>query len=330
MMRSEPRSNAATPRHIPVLLEPILDWCRRSTPRIVVDGTLGLGGHARAILESCPTIEKYLGIDRDDEALGLAKQNLEPFANILELVHGTFEQIPEILDERSLESADIVLMDLGVSSYQLGQGSRGFSFQSPGPIDMRMNPRSGSTARDLIATLDEKELARILARYGEVPRAHRIAREMKAALPQLRTTTDLAEVISRATPAALRRKRRIHPATQVFQALRIAVNDELGLLDRGLPGILDRLSPGGLMMVISFHSLEDRRVKRFFKAESLSCICPPEFPRCNCNKQARVEMISRKAIYADDAEVASNPRSRSARLRIARRVGPQTEGSITT
>jgi len=239
------------------------------------------------------------------------------------LVQSSFRTLETVVCTQHFPSADGVLLDLGLSSYQLAAPERGFSFVKDGPLDMRFDPDQGQTAADLVNQLSEEELAEILYRYGEERKSRRIARAIVAAGP-LETTLELADVIARAMGGSQRRsgrrKRRLHPATRSFQALRIAVNDELGALEAVLPQAVGALRPGGRIVVISFHSLEDRVVKRFFRREAKDCICPPEQPVCNCQHQPTLRVITRRPLRPDELEVAQNPRARSARLRVAERL----------
>lgn len=306
-------------RHVPVLLEEVVEACDAAA-RVVVDGTLGLGGHAEALLEAHPGIERYVGLDRDTEALEMARERLARFGDRVQLVHRSFDEVGTVLDECGIDGVDFALLDLGVSSFQLDEARRGFSFGECGPLDMRMDPSGPRTALDLLHSLGEEELREVLVEFGEVDFAGRIARHIKEKLPGMATTTELAEVVTRAIPPAHRRRMKIHPATQVFQALRIAVNRELEALEAVLPVLEARLSPGGRIAVISFHSLEDRIVKSYFKDRSGICRCPPGIPVCRCMPTATLETVSRRPIVAKDDEVARNPRSRSAKMRVARRI----------
>jgi 16S rRNA (cytosine1402-N4)-methyltransferase len=307
--------------HIPVLLDAVLDALRvQDRPAgWFVDGTLGAGGHAHAILSAAPGAH-LLGLDRDPEALVLARARLTPFVDRVDLRHASYEQIGSLVPAwlgRDALGADGILLDLGLSSMQVDDPARGFAFSLDGPLDMRFDPSAGGlTAADIVNTWDADALADILYRYGEERHSRRIARAILAAQP-LDSTRALADVIAGARPGP---RGRIHPATRSFQALRIAVNDELGAVERVLPAAIDCLRPGGRLAVISFHSLEDRLVKQAFKLAATDCICPPRQPVCTCGHVASVELITRKPIQAGDDEIALNPRSRSARLRVVERV----------
>jgi len=283
---------------------------------VYVDGTVGGGGHAAAVLEASAPGGRLLGLDLDPAALEVARRRLRGFGDRVVLRHGSFARLGVLAGD--FAPADGVLLDLGLSSLQLADPGRGFAFSREGPLDMRFDPTAaGPTAADLVNGLSVKELADLLYRYGEERQARRIAEAIAAARP-LRTTAQLAGVV---VAAVGHRRGRIHPATRTFQALRIAVNDELGALEAALPQAVDLLSPGGRLVVICFHSLEDRIVKRFMRQESRDCICPPEVPACVCGHRARLKVLTPRPVRPDPAEVEANPRARSARLRAAERVG---------
>jgi len=280
-----------------------------------IDATVGGGGHAAAILTASAPDGRLLGLDRDPAALEIARRRLAPFGDRALLRHGSFARLALLAQD--IAPVDGVVFDLGLSSLQLADPRRGFAFSREGPLDMRFDPEAGGpTAADLVNTLSVKELAEVLYRYGEERQARRIAEAIVAARP-VRTTTELAEVVAAAVGS---RRGRIHPATRTFQALRIAVNRELDALAEALPQALDLLAPGGRLVVISFHSLEDRIVKRFLRRESRDCICPPETPICTCGHRARLRVLTPKPVRPSPEEVAANPRSRSARLRAAQRL----------
>ena len=314
-------ADPTTSPHIPVLLTATLDALRiadRPAGRFV-DGTLGAGGHAAAILAAAPE-SRLLGLDRDPAALALARERLAKFGDRVTLRHASYERIGEIVPAwvgTDAGGADGILLDLGLSSMQVDDPARGFAFMQDGPLDMRFDPSSGGiTAAEIVNHWDAEALAGILFRYGEERNSRRIARAIIAARP-IDSTRQLAEIV---TGAQRGPRQKIHPATRTFQALRIAVNDELGALERVLPRAIDILRPGGRLVVISFHSLEDRIVKQAFKLEATDCICPPRQPVCVCGHVARVRLVTRKPIEAGAAEVAANPRSRSAKLRAVERV----------
>jgi 16S rRNA (cytosine1402-N4)-methyltransferase len=304
-------------RHQPVLLAEVLDGLALKSGARVIDGTLGAGGHAEAMLEATAPTGQLLGIDRDASALETAQARLAPLAGRLLVWHGSYADMAQAAAETGFETVDAVLLDLGLSSLQLDDPQRGFAFRYDAPLDMRFDQRTPQTAADLVNDLPEEDLTELIRDYGEERYARRIARAIVAARP-LQSTTALQETITRAVPHTHRE--RIHPATRTFQALRIAVNDELGALERGLPQAVDLLKSGGRLAVISFHSLEDRIVKQFVRREAADCICQPEQPVCTCDHQARLRPVSRKPITASAAEIAHNPRARSAKLRIAERI----------
>jgi 16S rRNA (cytosine1402-N4)-methyltransferase len=260
-----------------------------------------------------------LGIDADPVALEAAARRLARFGDRVVLVEAYFDSLASVAAERGFADVDGVLFDLGVSSPQLDVAARGFSFQQDAPLDMRMGPSAERTAADLVNELPADELRRIFADYGEERYAQRIARRIaeERSRRAIRTTTQLAEVVARAQP---RSREQIHPATRVFQALRIAVNDELGRLTRALPQALEALRVGGRLAVISFHSLEDRIVKQFMRQEARGCICPPELPVCVCGREPRVRILTPRPLVASEEEVAANVRARSAKLRVAERI----------
>jgi 16S rRNA (cytosine1402-N4)-methyltransferase len=283
--------------------------------------TVGGGGHAALLLAASAPGGRLLGLDRDPEALAAAGAALAPFGDRAVLARSAFDGVAGVAAAHGFAPADGIVMDLGVSSRQVDAPGRGFSFLREGPLDMRMDPDGPVTAADLVNTLPEDELARIFKEYGEERHARRVARAVvrARALAPLATTAELARVVEGAVPRT-RGPRRIHPATRVFQALRIAVNDELGQLDRGLEAAFALLAPGGRMAVIAFHSLEDRMVKRRFADWQTGCVCPKEFPECRCGRVPRARLLTRRAVQADADEVAANPRSRSARLRAVERL----------
>lgn len=304
---------AAQAAHHPVLYQEILEALQPRAGRRYLDGTVGAGGHAAGILAASAPSGQLLGLDVDPQALELAGQRLAEFGQRASLVRASYAQLSQVLAAQRWEAVDGVLLDLGASSMQFDQASRGFSFMKAGPLDMRFDPDGLTTAADLVNELPEAELADLIHRYGEERRARRIARAIVAARP-LHTTTELAELVARALRA---RRGGIHPATRTFQALRIAVNAELDNLEAALPQAVDALKAGGRLAVIAFHSLEDRIVKHYFRQESQDCICPPEQPVCTCGHVATLKEINRKPIRPGAEEEAANPRARSARLRIA-------------
>jgi len=295
-----------------VLLEEALQVLAPHAGGRYIDATLGGGSHAEAILQASSPDGKLLGLDADPRALQRVQKRLARFAQRLTLVQSNFRRIAVVAREREFTQTDGILFDLGVSSFHLEEAAQGFSFNKEGPLDMRMDPSAGPSAADIINSLAVDDLADVLYRYGEERRSRRIARSIVANRP-IATTTQLADVVIKAVgrkPGA-----RIHPATRTFQALRIYVNDELGALEEALPQALSLLKPGGILAVITFHSLEDRIVKHYFRQESRDCICPPNIPICQCGHRAQVKEIHRKGLTPSPNEIARNPRSRSARLR---------------
>ncbi len=304
--------------HIPVLRDAVIDNLLPPdhTVERVIDGTVGAGGHSAALLDG--GAREVLGLDVDLNALSLAHATLAPYGDRAHLVHASYADMTEQAAELGWDGADAILLDLGVSSMQLDTPERGFAFRTEGPLDMRFDAGgSQPTAADLVNTLDERELADLFFQYGEERDSRRLARAVVKQRPYA-TTGQLAAVIARAAPH--RYDLKIHPATRVFQALRIAVNDELGVIERTLPQAIGLLRPGGRLAVISFHSLEDRIVKDAFRLAATDCICPPKVPVCVCGHHASVQLINRKPLIAGEAETAANPRSRSAKLRIAEKL----------
>ncbi len=296
--------------HAPVLLDEVLTALDPQPGKIYIDCTLGRGGHARAIAAAAACT--VIGIDRDPEALAAVSE--------LRTVHGQLGEIAEIMHELNLARADGFLLDLGVSSPQLDDAARGFSFQKQGPLDMRMDPTRGPTALELIRATPERELADLIFELGEERHSRKVAHAIKQAQAELVTTTDLAAVIARVIPFAEQRKSKIHPATRTFQALRLAVNGELDQLARFLTAFPDLLAPGGRCAIISFHSLEDRMVKQRFRDLAWTSSLPRALAeRAGERVDAVCELVTRKAIVASDAEVERNPRARSARLRVCMR-----------
>lgn len=310
--------------HVPVLLDEVLAILDPTPGGRYLDATLGGGGHAAAILAQAGPEGLLVGIDRDPYARERAAQRLASLPGRVEILAGRHEELDRLLDEAGLEALrfDGILFDLGISSFQVDDPRRGFTYHDPqAPLDMRMDPSQPTTAADLVNRLSVHELARIFKEYGEERWAARIARfvvERRAREP-LQTAGDLVEVVKAAVPAAARRKGG-HPARRIFQALRIAVNRELEGLADGLRAAVERLRPGGRLVVISFHSLEDRIVKRTFQDLAQGCTCPPGLPMCACGQVPQVELLTRSPIVPSETEVARNPRARSARLRAVARV----------
>jgi len=300
--------------HSPVLLDEVLKGLNPQPGQRLIDGTIGAGGHAQAILKATAPNGQVLGLDADPSALDIARQRLAPYGDRISLVNANFVQLAAVARDYDFLPVQGILLDLGLSSMQLNAVERGFSFQSEGPLDMRYDPSGTSTAADLVNNLSQSDLADLLYQFGEERRSRAIARAIVAARP-LHSTRELANLVSRAVGS--RQKAKIHPATRTFQALRIAVNDELERLSKVLPKAVTLLSPGGRLAVISFHSLEDRTVKDFFKRESKDCICPPEQPICTCDHRATLHIITQKPVTASEQEISLNPRARSAKLRVA-------------
>ncbi|CAG1066377.1 Ribosomal RNA small subunit methyltransferase H [uncultured bacterium] len=280
-----------------------------------VDGTLGGGGHTAEILRANPA-NRVIGIDRDIDALNAAKEFLKPFGNRVSFVRDDFRNLKKVVEGLGALPVDGVILDVGVSSYQLDSPERGFSFRMDAPLDMRMDTRQEVSAASLVNTLSDAELERLFREFGEEEFSWRIAKALVAARSKrpVETTGDLVDIVLFAVPRKFHGKR-IHPATKVFQALRIAVNDELESLRQGVSGGMEALRPGGRMVVISFHSLEDRIVKNAFREASTGCVCPPKFPVCVCGKKPRALLLTKKAVTAGQEELDENPRARSAKLR---------------
>ena len=306
--------------HAPVLLHESLAWLGVRPGGRYVDATYGGGGHTRAILDASAPDGRVLALDADPAAVARARAAAERTPGRLQVRHGNFADLTALAAAAGFASVDGILLDLGVSSFQLDEADRGFSFRLPAPLDMRFDPRAGTSARDVVNGWAEADLVRILFAYGEEPQARRIARAIVEARRQgaIATTDQLAGIVERAVGG--RRGRAIHPATRTFQALRIAVNRELESLDAGLAAAVELLAPAGRLVVISFHSLEDRIVKRFLRTEASDCLCPPETPVCVCGHRARLRVLTPKPVRPTDAERDVNPRSRSARLRAAERL----------
>ncbi len=306
--------------HVSVMPEEVLRYLEPQGRQLIVDGTLGDGGHAELILKQAGPDCRVLGIDRDAEILERARDRLSPFGDRVILAHGNYSQLGHILRENGILKIDGLLLDLGMSSFQVDSPERGFSFQHEGPLDMRMNRKETSTAADLLVTLSDRELERIFKDYGEERNSKRIVRIIRDAQSKspITTTHHLERLLSSAARAS--RKPSTHPATRSFQALRIAVNSELEHLEACLQESLEFLNPGGRLVLISFHSLEDRRVKNFFRDQERECICPPRLPVCACGQVKQLKVLTRRVVRPTDEEIGINPRSSSAKLRAAERV----------
>nr|PZN40354.1 MAG: 16S rRNA (cytosine(1402)-N(4))-methyltransferase [Bacillota bacterium] len=307
--------------HIPVMLEEVLAALAIRPDGTYVDCTVGGGGHSAAICARLGPRGRLLALDQDPAAVAAAAERLAPFGDRVRLRRANFERVAEVAREEGLAPVDGILMDLGVSSPQLDTPERGFSYREDAPLDMRMDPDRPVSAADIVATASEEELTRILREYGEERYARQIARAIvrtRARTP-IRTTGQLAEVVRSALPGRALREPQ-HPARRTFQALRIAVNDELGALERGLQAALSILAPGGRLVVITFHSLEDRIVKRTFADWARACVCPPGTPVCICGRRPQVRPVGKQPWLPSPEEVVANPRARSAKLRVVERL----------
>jgi 16S rRNA (cytosine1402-N4)-methyltransferase len=305
------------------MVQQVLEALRVTPGGRYCDATVGLGGHARHLLQHSAPDGQLVGLDRDPDAISACKDRLEPFGDRATLYQDNFAKVVDILEQLGMVPVDGLLLDLGVSSYQLDTPHRGFSFAADGPLDMRMDPDGGITAAELIARLSPDELARVIRDYGEERASKKIARAIKQAHEsgELKGTADLARVVAAAVRSRPSRQRsKIHPATRSFMALRMKVNDELGCLHRFLDTFTEALRPGGRVAVISFHSLEDRAVKQRFANLARPCTCPPDLPVCGCGKRPQVSIVTRRPLRPSPHELSVNPRARSARLRVAERL----------
>ncbi len=309
--------------HLPVLVDEVMQMLAPAPGSLHIDATLGGGGHTERILEAANPDGRLLGLDADPAAIARVQARLHAtFGDRLVLRQANFRELESVAPAVGFGAVDGCLFDLGLSSFQLADVERGFGFRAGGPLDMRFNPSRGIPAAELLATLDANELTALLRRYGEEPKAARIARAIVDArrVAPIATAEELAALIERALPPNPRQRRRTHPATRAFQALRIAVNEELEALEVGLGAALHLLRPGGRLVVLSYHSLEDRIVKRFIQSERRGCVCPPEVPICVCGRNPRLRLITRPSLTPTAEEVSANPRARSARLRAAERL----------
>ncbi len=306
--------------HVSVLLEECMDALNIRPDGIYVDGTLGGAGHSSQIAQRL-TSGRLIGIDRDRVALAAAEKRLTPCLDRVTLVHANFSQIPQVLEELGIEAVDGILLDLGVSSPQLDDAQRGFSYMADAPLDMRMNSEDSLDAYGVVNGYTQEELKRILYDYGEERYAPQIAAAIcrRRAENPIKTTLELVDVIRGAMPAAALREKQ-HPAKRSFQAIRIAVNDELGAVERVMAEVIPCLKKGGRLAVITFHSLEDRIVKNGMAEAAKGCVCPPNFPVCVCGRKPQVKLVSRKPIVSGDEELARNPRARSAKLRVCEKL----------
>jgi 16S rRNA (cytosine1402-N4)-methyltransferase len=307
--------------HVSVLLKETIDLVDPEPGDVIVDATLGLGGHSREILERQPEA-RLIGLDQDTDAIEIAKRNLEAFGDRVTIVQTNFVNIRGTLSELGIDAVNGIMADLGVSSLQFDSETRGFSFRFDAPLDMRMDAEGEyPTAAELLQTLSQEEIANTIYQFGEERFSRRIARrivERREAGNPVATTRELAELVERAVPRS--KKDKIHPATRTFQALRIAVNNELGVLENFLSDSVESLAPGGRLAVISFHSLEDRIVKQAFLKLSGRCQCPPRLPTCQCGAVKKVEILTKKPVVPTETELSENPRSRSAKLRAVRKL----------
>lgn len=303
-------------KHVPIMLAEVLALLRPERGGLFVDGTLGGGGHAMAVLEKLPEDGRLVGIDRDGDAIAAAKERLLQFDQKFTALRGNFFNMKELLAEIGIDSADGILLDLGVSSYQLDAVSRGFSYKEDAPLDMRMDASAGFSAYDLVNTYPGQELYRVIRDYGEERYASRIANAIvrERQKKPIQSTLELSGLICSAMPASARREAQ-HPAKRTFQAIRIEVNGELEGLNGALLAAHDLLASGGVLAVITFHSLEDRIVKQTFKKLENPCTCDPHAPICNCGKKPTVRILTKKPLTGSEGEVESNPRARSAKLR---------------
>ena len=307
------------------MLDEVVRIFRANLTGIFIDATLGMGGHSEAILNESPD-RALIGIDQDAEAISLASERLKRFGDRVQIFEGNFSQITELARKAGAQKAGAILADLGVSSLQLDSPTRGFSFRFDSPLDMRMNPQAGgTTAADLLKTIDQDDLANLIYKYGEDRASRRIAKwiiEKRESGQPIETTYELADLVRR----AVRKKPgdKIDPATRTFQALRIAVNDELNILEGFISDSVDLLQTDGVLAIITFHSLEDRIVKHTFQRMAGKCQCPPRIPQCVCGAAKKVEIITQKPITANESEINENPRARSAKLRACRKLHEQT------
>ncbi len=308
--------------HQPVMPDEVIETLAPQPGSLQIDATVGGGGHTERILEAASPDGRVLGLDADPAAIERVRARLARFGDRLVLRQANFGELARVAPAAGFGAVDGLLFDLGLSSFQLADTDRGFGFRAGGPLDMRFDTGRGVPAAELLATLSADELAALFRRYGEEPAAWRIAKAIVAAraTAPVATAGDLAGLVERVVPGNPRRRRRTHPATRVFQALRIAVNGELDALEAGLAAALDLLRPGGRLVVLSYHSLEDRIVKRFLAAERRGCVCPPEAPVCVCGRAPRLRLVTRPSLVPGEAEVSANPRARSARLRAAERL----------
>lgn len=303
--------------HISVLLKETVDGLNLKPGAVVVDGTMGYGGHTEEVLKRLDGTGHVVCIDQDADAIAAATKRLEPYKDQIDIVRSNYVDMPIVLDSLGIDKVDGILLDLGVSSFQLDEASRGFTYRFEGPLDMRMDQRNPVTARDLVNDCSKEELLRILWDYGEEKFARKIVDRIlkERAIAPIETTTQLVDIIRASIPAKARNAGG-HPAKRTFQALRIEVNHELDVLTDSIDNMIDRLAPGGRLSIITFQSLEDRIVKNQFKKNADPCTCPPSFPVCMCGKKSKGKVITRKPILPSEEELAMNSRSKSAKLRV--------------
>lgn len=319
--RNDIRAGIDVAIHKPVLLNKVIEYLVLFPNGVYVDATIGTGGHAEAILDHAGPHARLIGIDRDREALAVCRKRLHRFRDRLTLFHGNFSEMPMWIRKAGEHAVHAILLDLGMSSLQLDDAQRGFSFTNPGPIDMRMDQQKTLKGEHVVNTFSIDRLASIFRNYGEEKFSQRIARAIVQArrINPIRLTSELADIIKRAVPGKFRHARK-HPATRVFQSIRMEVNGEMQELDIALDGIAESLLVKGRMAVISFHSLEDRRVKGYIFNQSRGCVCPEHFPLCVCGKKPTLKKITKKPVMPDEAEIKINARARSARMRVAEKV----------
>jgi 16S rRNA (cytosine1402-N4)-methyltransferase len=309
-------------RHIPVMLNEAIHYLNCRPGKIYTDCTLGGSGHAKAICERILPDGLLIGIDQDIDAITNARKALQTYSSNIRLFHGNFINLPQFLAQINIDAVDGILLDLGLSLHQLENSGRGFSFNKDEPLDMRMDNRAATRASDLVNNLTEEALRKIFKDYGEERWARQIARSIvKNRHPKkIRTSKDLAQIVRSAVPRRAQAQQHIHPATRVFMALRIAVNNELEVLNRFMAGVADWLNPEGRLCVLSFHSLEDRIVKQHIKAMEKACTCPPQLPQCVCGKKTVMRSLTKKVVRPGKKEIEDNPMSRSTRLRVAEKI----------
>jgi 16S rRNA (cytosine1402-N4)-methyltransferase len=310
----------STVDHVPVMAEEIVNVLESSPPEVFFDGTLGLGGHCKILLDRFPEIRHYIGVDIDEHALARARILLAPYGDRVSLFHGSYEDIDRFVHESNAKPPEAILVDLGASTMQLKDSDRGFSFSGGGPLDMRMDQSNPLTALELIKQSSAAELQTIFSKYGEFKYSGRVARALADLEKIPETTSEFAEFVSSCLPVKYVKTSKKHPATQVFQALRIAVNDELNVIERSLPKLFSALSQGGLLLALSFHSLEDRLVKQFMRDGLGRCVCSKKMPLCICGARPVLELFSRRPLCASPEEIERNRPSRSAKLRVARKL----------